>query len=74
MAGRLDSKVALVTGASRGIGRAIALTFAKEGGAVIVNYVTRPAEAERAVQTLGPRVGSEPLSTLLREALALLSA
>ncbi|HWA74407.1 MAG TPA: Holliday junction branch migration protein RuvA [Polyangiaceae bacterium] len=40
----------------------------------LTNMGYRPAEAERAVQTLGPRVGSEPLSTLLREALALLSA
>lgn len=46
MAGRLDGKVALVTGASRGIGRAIALTFAREGGGVVVNYVTRQDEAE----------------------------
>lgn len=40
----------------------------------LTNMGYRPAEAERAVQTLGPRVGSEPLSTLLRDALALLSA
>ena len=40
----------------------------------LTNMGYRSAEAERAVQTLGPRVGSEPLSTLLREALGLLSA
>lgn len=40
----------------------------------LTNMGYRPAEAERAVQTLGPRVGVEPLSTLLREALALLSS
>jgi 3-oxoacyl-[acyl-carrier protein] reductase len=49
MAGRLDGKVALVTGASRGIGRAIALTVAREGGVVVVNYVTRQDEADRVV-------------------------
>ena len=40
----------------------------------LTNMGYRPAEAERAVQTLGPRVGSEPLSALLRDALALLSS
>ena len=34
----LNDKIAVVTGASRGIGRQIALTMAKEGAAVIVNY------------------------------------
>jgi Holliday junction DNA helicase RuvA len=40
----------------------------------LTNMGYRSAEAERAVQTLGPRVGVEPLSTLLRDALALLSS
>jgi Holliday junction DNA helicase RuvA len=42
--------------------------------AALTNMGYRPAEAERAVQTLGPRVGDEPLSSLLRDALALLSS
>jgi len=33
----------------------------------------RPAEAERAVTTLGPRAATEPIEGLLREALALLA-
>lgn len=40
----------------------------------LTNMGYRSAEAERAVQALGPRVGDAPLSTLLREALALLSS
>lgn len=40
----------------------------------LTNMGYRPAEAERAVQLLGPRVGSEPLSDLLRQALSELSS
>ena len=45
----LSSKNALVTGASRGIGRAIALELAKRGAFVIVNYNGSKEKAEETV-------------------------
>jgi 3-oxoacyl-[acyl-carrier protein] reductase len=49
---RLDGKVAIVTGSSRGIGLAIARRFAEEGAKVVINYVSRKDEADRAVDTI----------------------
>jgi 3-oxoacyl-[acyl-carrier protein] reductase len=49
---RLEGKVALVTGASRGIGRAIALAFADEGANLIVNYLRAKAEAKEVVASI----------------------
>lgn len=48
----LENKVALVTGGSRGIGRAIALEFAARGAAVVVNYNKSPESAEEVVKKI----------------------
>lgn len=49
----LEKKVALVTGASRGIGREIARELAKEGAFVIVNYQGSAAAAEATAEEIG---------------------
>lgn len=57
----LKNKVALITGSSRGIGRATALLFAKEGAKIIVNYNTSSKEANYVVNEIA-RLGSEAIA------------
>ena len=51
----LDGKTALVTGASKGIGRAIAIELAAAGAAVVVGYRTGKDDAETLAEELGAR-------------------
>jgi glucose 1-dehydrogenase len=58
---KLQNKVAIVTGAATGIGKAIATTMAAEGASVVIDYVGDPAFANatvQAIQTAGGKVTS----------------
>ena len=49
---KLKDKIALVTGSSRGVGRAVALGFAQEGAKVVVNYTSNQKAADEVVQAI----------------------
>ncbi|AYD47346.1 SDR family NAD(P)-dependent oxidoreductase [Arachidicoccus soli] len=55
---KLENKVAVVTGASKGIGASIAKHFAAEGAKVIVNYASNKEAAEKVVKTIIDNGGS----------------
>jgi 3-oxoacyl-[acyl-carrier protein] reductase len=54
---KLDGKVAVVTGASKGIGAGIAKEFAAEGASVVVNYASAKQDADRVVDEISKRGG-----------------
>ena len=59
--GRVDGKTALVTGASRGIGRAIAIELAREGATVAINYSSSEAKAKELAEEIKERGGTAVL-------------
>ena len=70
---RIQGKVALVTGASRGIGRGIALCLAAEGADIVVNYRSHPEDAREvadAIAHLGQKALTWQADVADREALA----
>ena len=55
----LTGKIALVTGASRGIGKEIAVTLAKNGATIIVNYNGSRERAEEVVKAIEEKTGKK---------------
>jgi len=55
--GKLDGKVAVVTGASKGIGAGIAKELAAEGARVVVNYASAKSDADKVVDEITKRGG-----------------
>ena len=58
---RLKGKVALVTGSSRGVGRAIALAYAREGASVVVNYTANQTAGEEVIAAIKKMGGKAAL-------------
>ncbi len=58
---KLKDKVALVTGSSRGVGRAVALHFAKEGAKVVINYTSKEEAAHEVVDEI-KKLGSSAVA------------
>lgn len=58
---KLKDKIALVTGSSRGVGKAVALGYAQEGAKVVVNYTSNEKAAKEVVEAIG-QMGSQAIA------------
>lgn len=58
---KFKDKVVLITGGSRGIGKAIALAFAQESADVVVNYIKNKEQAEEVISEI-KKIGSQALA------------
>jgi NAD(P)-dependent dehydrogenase (short-subunit alcohol dehydrogenase family) len=70
--GLLDGRIALVTGGSRGLGRAICTTLAREGARVAFNYARSDDDAQATLAELGPLASAHKVSVLDKAGLAAL--
>src|SRR4030088_2696233 len=59
---RVDGKIALVTGGSRGIGRACCEALAEQGATVVVNYVKGEGAARQVAEAIRARGGNADVS------------
>ncbi|CAF1012142.1 unnamed protein product [Rotaria sordida] len=56
--GKLQGKIAIITGGDSGIGRAVALAFAREGATVVISYLNETEDAEE-IQAVIQKEGHE---------------
>lgn len=65
----LAGRVAIVTGSSRGIGRAVAIHLAELGAKIVINYTTRSTEADQVsaeINSSSDAAGPEPIAVVFR--------
>ena len=65
MTGAMQDQVAIITGSSRGIGKAAALALAAEGATVVVNYARSSAAADDVVADVGGLCAQIPTLSIL---------
>lgn len=62
----LAGRVAIVTGSSRGIGRAVAIHLAELGAKVVINYTTRSTDADQVAAEINSSTGASPVAVVCR--------